>query len=718
MVYPQGWAALVDEECVYHNATVMGIVAATQALCSTHFLMVLAVFLRQRRRSTEVQTWRLGVVYLSTSFIRSLVLVALSVLHQLDNQLIGRDRSVTLLWSIAYALFLVELSINATTFQGPIHSIRTHYNLPEDSSFLLSSRFTKGVSPLWTSLGGWASVVSSVRFRSTEGNVTFMLASVMVSMIMTVAIFYAQRRAFLAYTKTWFLMLELRSRPMVVNRFLHNRATAHRYFMLIIAFCLAFSASIVIALSFSVLYSGMGYVFVLFCPIGVVCEIANLLFVHVSQGAVKRPAPSRVRTSAQLLKDILNIKVEAASEMMNELMSETFTVGIFTANAPFEEFQLSLETLVAKYTNFETGSLSRSLEPTTARPSRSSRRKPVAFSLPHLKATPVSLFAFPTHPPDSTNPNHPTNPPYPDSSSTNPTIQVSDGRIFTLSLVEGTGALLPATEVIKPGSHAFVRVVGENYLRVGAQSFRFGAACGHLALSGNKPVLCAGEIKLGKHGRISLWNNKSGTYRPPARYAGQSGLPVDSFVAWHRGEQYAKVPLLITTGALMERDEYREAMETLQQRQLRRQLWRPECLETNAQVKEVDLEMFMRTHKARQQMMNDHGFTRSFPFTITHASQLSPASFIMRPRRNRKRASGPGLRSAAKPSGSPRLSTASRASRSRARAPWSPTRHSTPPCPVQLNLRPMHLDLCPPLTRVPKVDSPKPGATMVTSVSA
>ena len=82
---------------------------------------------------------------------------------------------------------------------------------------------------------------------------------------------------------------------------------------------------------------------------------------------------------------------------------------------------------------------------------------------------------------------------------------------------------------IKPGSHAFVRVPREDFIRVAKTTSLFGKAAGHGILSDEKPVSFAGEIEISGDGELIRWNNVSGTYRFPQQYAAQAELPLDRF---------------------------------------------------------------------------------------------------------------------------------------------------------------------------------------------
>lgn len=80
---------------------------------------------------------------------------------------------------------------------------------------------------------------------------------------------------------------------------------------------------------------------------------------------------------------------------------------------------------------------------------------------------------------------------------------------------------------LTPGSHAFVAVPGESRLRVFSRTAPFGSAGGHPQLAKEAPVLFAGEVLVGEHGRVLAWSNMSGTYKPPRELAAQVALPLE-----------------------------------------------------------------------------------------------------------------------------------------------------------------------------------------------
>jgi hypothetical protein len=87
--------------------------------------------------------------------------------------------------------------------------------------------------------------------------------------------------------------------------------------------------------------------------------------------------------------------------------------------------------------------------------------------------------------------------------------------------------------VPKPGSYTFVRVLHEDFLRMGTRAFPFGEASGHALLSphgaDSSKVVAAGEVEVGPGAAVLRWTNLSGTYQPASNTAGQAGLPFASF---------------------------------------------------------------------------------------------------------------------------------------------------------------------------------------------
>ena len=94
-----------------------------------------------------------------------------------------------------------------------------------------------------------------------------------------------------------------------------------------------------------------------------------------------------------------------------------------------------------------------------------------------------------------------------------------------------------AARGIKPGSHTFVRIPGEDFLRAPLRAFEFGRAKGHGSLSDGQPVLFAGEMEINEQGQLTRWNNMSGTYCFPEQHAFQAGLPLASFWGVAEGPQ-------------------------------------------------------------------------------------------------------------------------------------------------------------------------------------
>jgi hypothetical protein len=84
---------------------------------------------------------------------------------------------------------------------------------------------------------------------------------------------------------------------------------------------------------------------------------------------------------------------------------------------------------------------------------------------------------------------------------------------------------------IKPGSHAFVAMEGEPFIRVSVMAAEFGAAAGHPQLGKEEPVLYAGEVEFDEAGSLTRWSNMSGTYRCHDAMSYQANLPLDKFYA-------------------------------------------------------------------------------------------------------------------------------------------------------------------------------------------
>jgi hypothetical protein len=101
------------------------------------------------------------------------------------------------------------------------------------------------------------------------------------------------------------------------------------------------------------------------------------------------------------------------------------------------------------------------------------------------------------------------------------------------------GNILGDKAVLTPGSHAFVKVLTEPFLRVSPNSHKFGKASGHPQLANEQPVLYAGEVELDQHSAIVRWNNLSGTYKAEDSMCFQTGLALDRFWAVHPASTYS-----------------------------------------------------------------------------------------------------------------------------------------------------------------------------------
>lgn len=93
---------------------------------------------------------------------------------------------------------------------------------------------------------------------------------------------------------------------------------------------------------------------------------------------------------------------------------------------------------------------------------------------------------------------------------------------------------------IRPGSHCFVRMPGEPFLRVGTASGSFNTMSGHAVLSGGKPVLMAGELEVDDNSRLIRWSNVSGTFRPSSWAASAALLDPARFIPYVGKSRQAK----------------------------------------------------------------------------------------------------------------------------------------------------------------------------------
>lgn len=87
---------------------------------------------------------------------------------------------------------------------------------------------------------------------------------------------------------------------------------------------------------------------------------------------------------------------------------------------------------------------------------------------------------------------------------------------------------------LRKGSHVFVRMPGEDFLRVGSYAGAFGEMCGHLVLSCGQPVLYAGELEVDDNSCLVRWSSRSGSYRPSAEAAGVAQLDLSLFIPYER----------------------------------------------------------------------------------------------------------------------------------------------------------------------------------------
>ena len=96
---------------------------------------------------------------------------------------------------------------------------------------------------------------------------------------------------------------------------------------------------------------------------------------------------------------------------------------------------------------------------------------------------------------------------------TNGTLVIKTGNQH----IKKTKKRRPKKLILATGSHAIVRMVGQEDLRVALVASTFGNAHGHAALGRGGEVLFAGELEVDANGHLLRWNNKSGTYRVPQK---------------------------------------------------------------------------------------------------------------------------------------------------------------------------------------------------------
>jgi len=113
-------------------------------------------------------------------------------------------------------------------------------------------------------------------------------------------------------------------------------------------------------------------------------------------------------------------------------------------------------------------------------------------------------------------------------------VYTQDGHSFTSKMLQNSLGSSSCSDglselALAPGSHAFVKLPGEEYIRVGLATVGFGEAFGHRQLANQQPVLFAGEIEFSEKQTLLRWNNCSGTYKCPDGIVFQAGLPLEKY---------------------------------------------------------------------------------------------------------------------------------------------------------------------------------------------
>jgi len=99
-----------------------------------------------------------------------------------------------------------------------------------------------------------------------------------------------------------------------------------------------------------------------------------------------------------------------------------------------------------------------------------------------------------------------------------------DGRTLRCRWLHQGGELGEPLSALVPGSHAFVKVLHEPFLRVSPAASDFCRAGGHPQLANEAPVLYAGEVEVDAEGVLLRWNNLSGTYKGEDEKCYQTGI--------------------------------------------------------------------------------------------------------------------------------------------------------------------------------------------------
>jgi len=87
-------------------------------------------------------------------------------------------------------------------------------------------------------------------------------------------------------------------------------------------------------------------------------------------------------------------------------------------------------------------------------------------------------------------------------------------------------------DTLSPGTHAFVRMPYEPFLRVGCAAFPFGKARDHVSLAGCAQVISAGMLEIDNNGVLMRWTNKNNSFRVNGPHITCTGLPLDKLLVY------------------------------------------------------------------------------------------------------------------------------------------------------------------------------------------
>lgn len=181
-----------------------------------------------------------------------------------------------------------------------------------------------------------------------------------------------------------------------------------------------------------------------------------------------------------------------------------------------------------------------------------------------------------------------------------------------------------------PGSHSFVRLQGQNHLRVGLYAHAdFGQATAHLGLmSGDLPVISAGQVEVGQNGEILRWSNRTNELVAMVASITQAGLPIDKAYVWDEVEGLRPVP-----NQWQNKEEFREVAAAYLKRTLHPLRWFEEDVDILPELKMDLLQSFLSDRDFIKQ--TGLKFSEQFPLQNTDSKRLldNPTLVKVKPKR-------------------------------------------------------------------------------------